>query len=43
MVFNSSFNDISALMWWSILLVEGGTTVPKENHRPASSHWFPYL
>jgi hypothetical protein len=37
MVFNATFNNISAIMWWSVLLVEE-TGVPRENHRPAASH-----
>jgi hypothetical protein len=38
MVFNASFNNISAISWWSVLLVEE-TRVPRENHWPAASHW----
>jgi hypothetical protein len=30
MVFNTTFNNISAISWWSILLVEE-TGVPREN------------
>ena len=37
-VLNASFNNISAISWWSALLVEV-TGVPGENHRPAASHW----
>ena len=37
MVFNATFNNISAISWWSVLLVEE-TGVPGENHRPAASH-----
>jgi len=37
MVFNAFFNNISALSWWSVLLVQE-TGVPGENHRPAESH-----
>jgi hypothetical protein len=33
-----SFNNISAISWWSVLLVEE-TRVPRENHPPATSHW----
>ena len=33
MVFNATFNNISAIMWRSVLLVEE-TGVPGENHRP---------
>jgi hypothetical protein len=32
MVFNSTFNNISVISWWSALLVEE-TGVPGENHR----------
>jgi len=35
MVFNAAFNNISVILWWSILLVEE----TRENHRPATSHW----
>jgi len=37
MVFNATFNNISAISWWSVLLVEE-TGVPGENHRPAACH-----
>ena len=37
MVFNATFNNISAISWQSVLLVEE-TGVPGENHRPATSH-----
>ena len=38
MVFNATFNNISAISWQSLLLMEeaGG---PSENHRPVASHW----
>jgi hypothetical protein len=38
MVFNATFNNISVISLWSVLLVEesGG---PGENHWPATSHW----
>ena len=38
MVFNTIFNNISAISWRSVLLVEetGGSG---ENHRPVASHW----
>jgi hypothetical protein len=35
---SSLFNNISAISWLSVLLVEE-TGVPGENHRPAASHW----
>jgi hypothetical protein len=36
MVFNATFNNISAILWQSVLLVEE-TGVPRENHWPAAS------
>ena len=36
-VFNSTFNNISVISWWSVFLVEE-TGVLKENHRPFTSH-----
>ena len=38
MVFNTTFNNISAISWLSVLLVEE-IGVPGENHRPVTSHW----
>jgi hypothetical protein len=38
MLFNTTFNNISALSWRSVLLVEE-TGVSGENHRPVASHW----
>jgi hypothetical protein len=38
MVFNTTFNNISATSWWSVLLVEE-TGVPGEDHCAATSHW----
>jgi hypothetical protein len=37
MVFNATLNNISVIMWQSVLLV-GETGVPGENHRPVASH-----
>jgi hypothetical protein len=37
MVFNGTFNNISAISWRSVLLVEE-TGVPGENHQPIESH-----
>jgi hypothetical protein len=37
MVFNATFNNISVISWWSVLLVEK-TGGPGENHRPVASH-----
>ena len=37
MVLNTTFNNISIIMWQSVLLVEK-TRVPGENYRPAASH-----
>jgi hypothetical protein len=36
-VFNATFNNISAISWWSILLVEE-TGGPGGNHRPAANN-----
>ena len=33
--FIATFNNISVISWWSVLLVEE----TGENHRPAASHW----
>jgi hypothetical protein len=38
MVFNATWNNISVILWRSVLLVEE-TGIPRENHRPVSSHW----
>ena len=35
--FNATFNNISVITWWLVLLVEK-TGVPRENHRPVASH-----
>jgi hypothetical protein len=37
MVFNATFNNISAISWQSVLFVEE-TGLPGENHRPVTSH-----
>ena len=37
MVFNATFNNISVLPWWSVLLMEK-TGEPGENLRPVVSH-----
>jgi len=42
MVFNATFNYISAISWQSVLLVEE-TRVLGENHQPAASHWQIYM
>ena len=34
-LFNATFNNISVISWWSVLLVEE-TRGPRENHRPAA-------
>jgi hypothetical protein len=36
-VFNATLSNISAISWWSVLLVKG-TGVPGENNRTAASH-----
>jgi hypothetical protein len=38
MVFNATFNNISAISWGSVILVEE-TGVPGENPGPVVSHW----
>jgi hypothetical protein len=35
--FNATFNNISIILWLSVLLVEE-TGVPGESHRPVASH-----
>ena len=37
MVINTTFNNISNISWWSVLLVKE-TAVPGENLQPAASH-----
>jgi hypothetical protein len=37
MVFNATFNNISVILWRSVLLVDE-TGVPAENHLPVASH-----
>jgi len=37
MVFNATFNNISAILWRSVLLPEK-TGVPGENYQPVASH-----
>jgi hypothetical protein len=37
MACNATFNNISVISWWSVLLVEE-TGVPGENHRSVASH-----
>jgi hypothetical protein len=37
MVFNATFNNISVISWWFVLLVEE-TGVPRENHQAVESH-----
>jgi len=38
MVFNATFNNISAIPWRSVLMVEE-TGVPGENYLPVASRW----
>jgi hypothetical protein len=35
--YKATFNNISVISWWSVLLVEE-TGVPGENHLPVASH-----
>jgi hypothetical protein len=39
MVFNTTFNTISVILWWSVLLVEE-TREFGENHKPVENHFF---
>jgi len=34
----ATFNNISVISWWSVLLMEE-TGLHGENHRPVVSHW----
>ena len=36
-VLNATFNNMSAISWWSVLLVKE-TEEPEEHHRPGTSH-----
>jgi hypothetical protein len=38
MEFNTTFNNITAIWWRSVLLMEE-TGIPGENHRPVANHW----
>ena len=38
MVFNATFNNITVIPWWIVLLVDKAG-VHRENHRPAASQW----
>jgi hypothetical protein len=38
MVLNATFNNISAISWQPVLVVEEAG-VPGENHRPWASNW----
>ena len=37
LVFNTTFNSVSFILWQSILMVEE-TGVAEENHQPVASH-----
>ena len=37
MMFNATFNNISVILWQSVLLMEE-TGEPRENHQPIASH-----
>ena len=37
MVFNTAFNNISIILWQSVLFVTE-TGVPRQNYRPVPSH-----
>ena len=38
LIFSATFNNILAISWWSVLLVEE-IVVPKEIHRTVTSYW----
>ena len=38
MVFNATFNNISVVLWGSVLL-DAESGIPGENHQPVKSHW----
>jgi hypothetical protein len=42
MVFNTTFNNLSDISWWSVLLVEE-TGEPRENHPPVGGHWQTFI
>ena len=42
MVFKATYNNISVISGWSVLLVEK-TGVPEKNHRPAAIHWQTFI
>jgi len=39
MMFNTTFNNISVISWWSLFLLVEETRGSGENHRPVASHW----
>jgi len=39
MVFNATFNNISAILWWSVLLMEE-TGGPGENNNAMTAHQY---
>jgi len=38
MVLNATYNNISVILWHTVILVEE-TGGPGDNHRSAASHW----
>jgi hypothetical protein len=38
MAFSDTLNTLSVISWLSVWLVEE-TVLPRENHRPVTSHW----
>jgi len=42
MVFSTTFNNISVISWWSVLLVDE-TEVPGDNLWAVASHWQTFL
>jgi hypothetical protein len=37
-MFKATFNNVSAILWRSVVLVEE-TGIPEENHQPSASHF----
>jgi len=39
MLFDATFNNISVMLWRSVLLVKETGVPPEKNHGPVASHW----
>ena len=38
MVFNATFNNLSVISWWSVLLMEETRVPAAENNQPMANH-----